>query len=626
MKPHEVKEIYNQSLASAVECLAGIGLNQLANQGENLRKKLLHGQLNLALVGATSSGKTTILNHLLQRELLKTRVKPNSGTLTVIRFLEAGQPECFLYQCDSRSETQVIDFAEFRLQAEKSDSQAILTAWLLPSGCFRPGAVLMDVPGYNSLEPVHQQAISQWLPEMDLLLWIVDARRGFARADACFADELSNTLKVVSCEGLTFILNCPNSSFTRRAEELRDGVRKHLSIQKPEVVTIKPVKTLPDLILDIKQLEARIAKLLHDEAREQLFMSNIEKLGCVWLANGRSEARLAVPENAGSSQITQINTIIMGLEDAFAKGKKLIRAFRDNALEHNRKSIDRLSETIKADFEKRMSETSCMEIDEVRRLLLEIAFPEILTGQANEFERWLSKKTCSLCEAIEEIWPDQLTLEQEFNDPELEEKARHVTGQAAAGKVGNILAREAAGQYLAGMGGAAGRSGVVGVMNLSRKAMGNINALAGKLGLGKVFGKGAMNAVGGVLKRIGLTTGRAISAFAFIATEAIEFGFKVFTWKGDLRNKLEPLLCIEPPSSNDQRPLYDLRMGMIEVIEDITVTLKNDLTREYEETKEILESRKQTCAAQTEERLRKKELLKRLEELSWPNLSPKGDN
>lgn len=189
-----------------------------------------------------------------------------------------------------------------------------------------------------------------------------------------------------------------------------------------------------------------------------------------------------------------------------------------------------------------------------------------IDAELNEASRWTSIKSAStyisetvlecgiqdLCHELSQLMRSEVRQLNEDLDglaAEAEENIQKVLDfpikspfagidEKLMSKLAERLGGRGAASYLGRLAGAPGEKGVVGAMNLARKLMGKANRLFGTT----VFGRKAMAGVPKVLKQFGLTTSRLAGAAAAVALEIAVYLYRVATWKGKLRKKLQPVI------------------------------------------------------------------------------------
>jgi predicted GTPase len=184
--------------------------------GENRRKSLARvrarlerGKFVLAVVGEFSSGKSFLLNALLEKfryeesagqkrlvGLLAVDINPSTATITE---LEAGAAdEATAVFEDGHTERIPLDRLNRFIAVGKDGPGALHDATKderdaptrvivkTDSPFLERGFVVADTPGLASINPAHRRATLQFLPTADAVLYLIDTQQPFTEGDASF--------------------------------------------------------------------------------------------------------------------------------------------------------------------------------------------------------------------------------------------------------------------------------------------------------------------------------------------------------------------------------------------------------------------------------------------------------
>ncbi|AEB12348.1 dynamin family protein [Marinithermus hydrothermalis] len=189
-----------QTLAQEVRDLLGRAVEALAQSGADaapLRQALLdlEGPFLLAVVGEFNSGKSSLLNALLGRELLEVGVTPTTNRIQLIG-----------YGPEPRVEVRGPDLAE---------------VWL-PHPLLRE-VRLVDTPGTNAVLERHQLLTERFLPRADLILFVTSADRPFTESERRFLELVRGWGKK-----LVLVVNKLDLLTPAEAEEVLGYVRTHV--------------------------------------------------------------------------------------------------------------------------------------------------------------------------------------------------------------------------------------------------------------------------------------------------------------------------------------------------------------------------------------------------------------
>jgi GTP-binding protein EngB required for normal cell division len=130
----------------------------------------------IALFGRVSSGKSSLLNHIVQSEVLPVGVNPITAVPT--RIVYGGTPRLMVWYADRNPEILALEkLPEFVSERYNPANDKHVTRIVveLPSPRLRDGVVLVDTPGLGSLATAGAAETLAYLPRCDLGVVLIDA-------------------------------------------------------------------------------------------------------------------------------------------------------------------------------------------------------------------------------------------------------------------------------------------------------------------------------------------------------------------------------------------------------------------------------------------------------------------
>ena len=146
----------------------------------------------IALFGRVSSGKSSLLNHILDTEVLPVGVNPITAVPT--RIVHGGEPALTVTYPDRKPErvdvTRLAEFAseQFNAGNAKHVTRIVLE---LPAKHLQDGVVFVDTPGLGSLASVGAAETLAYLPQCDLGVVLVDAGSTLTQEDLATIQSLN---------------------------------------------------------------------------------------------------------------------------------------------------------------------------------------------------------------------------------------------------------------------------------------------------------------------------------------------------------------------------------------------------------------------------------------------------
>jgi len=166
---------------------------EIVSQLQTITERLRFPGFRLAIVGEFSRGKSTLLNRLLERELLPTGALPTTATLTTIT---PGTEDSMVVSFDSTPEVRrAIDAASWNdllITSSEGKEQEVLAKvrltvvhpWLEALD-----AELIDTPGIGELNTIRAAVVFDLLSQCDATILLVSATLPFSMTEAAFLEQ-----------------------------------------------------------------------------------------------------------------------------------------------------------------------------------------------------------------------------------------------------------------------------------------------------------------------------------------------------------------------------------------------------------------------------------------------------
>jgi GTP-binding protein EngB required for normal cell division len=269
------------------------------------------GHLEIAIFGRVSSGKSSLLNHILGRAVLPVGVTP--VTTLVTRIAHGSEERATVRFATERPLVTTLDrLPAFVTEQENPSNVKHVTSVLieLPEERLREGAVFVDTPGLGSLATAGASETMAYLPRADLGILLSDATAPLAPGDVALIESL------LRGGGRAMVALSKADLLTpEERARVRDYVVKHLTRDLGYAVPVHLVSVVgPGAAMAQEWFEAEIRPLLvkQQELRRQSLARKAEVLRGAILealrarAEGRGRPPAAAADRGGE-----------GLERAF---------------------------------------------------------------------------------------------------------------------------------------------------------------------------------------------------------------------------------------------------------------------------------------------------------------------
>src|SRR6266568_3692074 len=179
------------SLANLANAADPLGLPDVASQVAEAARRLAGLELEVAVVGEFKRGKSTLLNALIQVEVLPAGVLPLTAVPTV---LERGDPVCLVAFGDGHTEEHDLEaVAEFvteeRNPGNRLGVQRVVVRLHAP--LLDEGVRLVDTPGVGSVLEHNTRATDAYLPSLDAAILVTSADPPISKGERAFLERVA---------------------------------------------------------------------------------------------------------------------------------------------------------------------------------------------------------------------------------------------------------------------------------------------------------------------------------------------------------------------------------------------------------------------------------------------------
>lgn len=188
-----------------------------------LNERIAKPESFVVMLGETSSGKTTIINGLLGSEWIKTGAAPTTGTIIEVMDDTQREQEVEFYAVNRDATLEELSYPMFQQLAARPDPELQrlrLVTRKLPRQL--TNLRLFDTPGYGSIVEQHEELLKEFVPNSDILIYVVSYRVGFKENDHHFMQYISELINK-DTEVVLVINRAPQgvASADKRVEEIK---------------------------------------------------------------------------------------------------------------------------------------------------------------------------------------------------------------------------------------------------------------------------------------------------------------------------------------------------------------------------------------------------------------------
>jgi predicted GTPase len=361
--PKRPRSQAGERILSALDELSSLTEGLLPVTGhQNLvaaRVRVAEDRFNLVVLGEFKRGKSTLVNALLDRDVLPTGVIPLTSVVTVIR--SAPVERLVIRFTDGREEEHdLADLDRYVTEARNPRNRLGVELALveLNHELLRAGLELIDTPGIGSIHSHNTEIARGFLPRVDAALCVLDAGQPLSEGERELLVEAADRVP-----RLLMVVNKLDHLEARdrdvSGDFIRSALRHLLGAREPEVFPLSARERA-----GIEPLVERLGRLAGEE-REALLLRSIARLARGIAADGAQAARfeahaIELPLDELLSRTQLFEQRIVELQAASAEAADLLERGVQSALkervnqplsEHARSEAPRLAQLLRARLE-----------------------------------------------------------------------------------------------------------------------------------------------------------------------------------------------------------------------------------------------------------------------------------
>jgi predicted GTPase len=296
---------------------------------EQAARRLSEDRLNLVVVGEFKRGKSTLINALLERDLLPTGVVPLTSIITLVRF---GERERLIVRFldGSESEHPLADLNAFVTEAENPNNERGVEIAIveLPHPLLERGLQLVDTPGLGSVHVHNTETARRFFPQIDAALVVLTAEQPLSGDEQRLLAELAERTPK-----LFYAVNKVDVLGPGEKEIALDFIRSRLADVdtngNPELFAVSARHST-----GIESLHDRLQRFIASERRETL-LESVALLAGTFAADAAQAARfeahaLELPLEELEGRLASFECSLAALQDAREEARLLLeRAVED---------------------------------------------------------------------------------------------------------------------------------------------------------------------------------------------------------------------------------------------------------------------------------------------------------
>lgn len=211
-----------EKIDSIVETL---GIKDIIDKNSLVKERVVNPSHYVVMLGETSSGKSALINSILEKKIMIESVKPTTGVVAEVVVSDEEDIWSKVGKDGSINELEKDEFDKFVVNPT-SDIHRLRYKGRSREDKFA-GIRLFDTPGYGSLVDYHEDILKEFIPEGDFIVYVVSYRVGLNDDDYQFLKYVGEIISD-KVEVILAINMCPKdiTEDNKRITEIRKNINE----------------------------------------------------------------------------------------------------------------------------------------------------------------------------------------------------------------------------------------------------------------------------------------------------------------------------------------------------------------------------------------------------------------
>lgn len=211
-----------EKIDSIVETL---GIKDIIDKNSLVKERVVNPSHYVVMLGETSSGKSALINSILEKKIMIESVKPTTGVVAEVVVSDEEDIWSKVGKDGSITELEKDEFDKLVVNPT-SDIHRLRYKGRSKEDKFA-GIRLFDTPGYGSLVDYHEDILKEFIPEGDFIVYVVSYRVGLNDDDYQFLKYVGEIISD-KVEVILAINMCPKDTTedNKRITEIRKNINE----------------------------------------------------------------------------------------------------------------------------------------------------------------------------------------------------------------------------------------------------------------------------------------------------------------------------------------------------------------------------------------------------------------
>jgi GTP-binding protein EngB required for normal cell division len=202
-----------------------LGIKDIIDKNSLVKERVVNPSHYVVMLGETSSGKSALINSILEKKIMIESVKPTTGVVAEVVVSDEEDIWSKVGKDGSITELEKDEFDKLVVNPT-SDIHRLRYKGRSREDKFA-GIRLFDTPGYGSLVDYHEDILKEFIPEGDFIVYVVSYRVGLNDDDYQFLKYVGEIISD-KVEVILAINMCPKdiTEDNKRITEIRKNINE----------------------------------------------------------------------------------------------------------------------------------------------------------------------------------------------------------------------------------------------------------------------------------------------------------------------------------------------------------------------------------------------------------------